>query len=153
MIVFAIRHADKKLTPPNADGLTPAGVKRAGLLARMLAESGISMAYSSTAQRARQTLAPLKAKLCAKLSVATVAIDGPGQPDKHVDQIVAAIQQLQPDAVVGVVSHSDTVPLILKALGGGTIEPIEDTAFDKLFVLLDGPAGKTLLRLRYGEAT
>jgi phosphohistidine phosphatase SixA len=153
MIVFVIRHAEKKLQPQDADGLTPAGVKRAELLARMLAESGISVACCSQAQRAQQTLVPLKTALGAKLSINTVAIGGPGQPGKHVNEIVGVVQNQQPDAIVAVVSHSDTVPLILEKLGVGTIKPIKDSEFDRLFVLIDGPTGKTLLQLRYGEAT
>ena len=55
--------------------------------------------------------------------------------------------------VAAIVSHSNTVPLIIAGLGGGDVGPIEDDEFDKLFVLFDGPAGKTVLRLRYGKAT
>jgi phosphohistidine phosphatase SixA len=154
MIVFVLRHAEKKLTPENADDLTPAGVERAELLGRMLAETGVSVAYCSKAVRAQRTLEPLKATLGAALTMNPIAIDGPGQPDKHVDTIVNAVKLLGGDPVVVVVSHSDTVRLIVKALGGGTVEKIEEWEFDKLFVLFIPPTGAPMLvRLRYGAAT
>jgi phosphohistidine phosphatase SixA len=59
MIVFVLLHANKRREPANADELVTAGRERAELLARMLAESGVTFAYHSGAIRARQTLEPL----------------------------------------------------------------------------------------------
>jgi phosphohistidine phosphatase SixA len=59
MIIFALRHADRTA----ADDLSPAGRERAELLARMLAETGVSIAYRSDAVRAARTLEPLEQKL------------------------------------------------------------------------------------------
>ena len=56
MIVFALRHADR--TP--ADDLSPAGVERSELLARMLGESGVRTAYCSDAIRTQRTVEPLQ---------------------------------------------------------------------------------------------
>jgi hypothetical protein len=50
------------------------------------------------------------------------------------------VAALAADTVVLVVSHSDTVELIIEALGGGAIETIEDQQFDKPFVLFRAPA-------------
>lgn len=59
MIVFALRHANRTA----GDDLSPAGELRAKLLARMLAESGVSVAFRSHFIRAVKTLKPLEAKL------------------------------------------------------------------------------------------
>ena len=152
MIIFVLRHADKK-TAPGADDLTSAGRARAQLLARMIGESGLSAAFCSNAKRTQLTLKPLKDLLGAGLKITEVTIDGADQPDKHVDTIVAAINGLGSDVIAAIVSHSNTVPLIIAGLGGGDVGPIEDDEFDKLFVLFDGPGGKTVLKLRYGAAT
>src|SRR5881275_2273062 len=56
MIIFALRHADRTA----ADDLSPAGRERAELLARMLAETGVSIAYRSDAVRAARTLERLE---------------------------------------------------------------------------------------------
>jgi phosphohistidine phosphatase SixA len=153
MIVFVLRHADKR-PEPNADDLTELGVKRAKLLGRMLAESGVSVAFCSTVRRAQRTLEPLKSILGDGLAITSVAIDGPNQPQKHIDTIVEGVKQLAPDKVVVVVTHSNTVSPIIQGLGGEAVGDIDERVFDQLFVLSRAPAAKPrLLRLRYGEPT
>ena len=47
-------------------------------------------------------------------------------------------------------TYSNTVGPIIEGLGGGTVAPIGDAEFDRLFVLVAPPNGdKTLLQLRY----
>ncbi len=149
MIIFVLRHADR--SPPPSDGLSPAGVARARFLARMLSESGVSMAYCSDALRTQETLVPLKEALGdAALTIEKVSAAEPGGPDAHVEAIVAALKQLPDSAIAIVVSHSNTIGSIIKGLGGSSISPIADNEFDKLFVLFGSAnAPKTLLRLRY----
>lgn len=147
MVIFVLRHADR--TPPD-EGLSPAGVRRARLLGRMLAGSGASVAYCSDASRTRQTLAPLKQKLGKALAIKEFSTEGPGGVDAHVKAVVKAIKALPVDAVAVVVSHSNTVGSIIAKLGGDAIADIGDDEFDKLFVLFrpaDGPAA--LLKLHY----
>lgn len=146
MIVFLLRHADRK----PEDDLSPAGVIRANLLARMLAESGITRAYCSDAIRTRLTLKPLEKLLGAKLTVVPVATDGAGGIGGHVQQIVEKIKALPDDAVAAVVGHTNTVGPIIEGLTGRTIRPIAEHEFDKLFVV-SRPA--TVAPMRYGEPT
>ena len=153
MIVFLLRHADKLAS---GDGLTPAGVERAKLLARMLTESGIRFAFRSDAVRAALTLAPLKERLGSQLTIREIPIKQPfGDPEvaEHVNRMVAEVEELPPHSVVAVVGHTNTVPGIIKGLERGTVVDIGDREFDKLFVLFSSPSGKTLLRLRYGAVT
>jgi phosphohistidine phosphatase SixA len=150
MIVFALRHADRTA----ADDLTTAGHERAELLARMLAESGVRIAYRSDAVRAARTLEPLKQKLGAKLTIEEVGFPGPNGIEFHIETVVQKIKSLPADAVVAVVSHSNTVGPVLERLGAGTSPSIGDTEFDKLFVLFRGTASPpTLVMLRYGAQT
>jgi phosphohistidine phosphatase SixA len=147
MIVFVLRHADKQRTPPNADELVTAGRERAEFLARMLADSRVSVAYDSGATRARQTLEPLKRERGSALTI---------RPLGTVAETVQAVKSQPADAVVAVVGHTNTVPQIIEELGGGSAEEIEieEWEFDKLFVLFRNPTGRvTLLKLRYGAAT
>jgi len=151
MIVFVLRHADRK--PDPADDLTPAGVKRAELLARMLAETGVSVAYCSEAARAHQTLEPLRERLGNNLTIKEISITELGA-DGHVQKIVQSVKSQPPSTTIVVVSHSNTVGPIVKGLGGGTIDPIGDSEFDKLFIAFIRPTGSAdLLRGRYGAAT
>jgi hypothetical protein len=49
-----------------------------------------------------------------------------------------------------VVGHSDTVPEIVKLLGGGNVPPIGDSEYDRLFIVtLTGPKQATVVTLRY----
>src|SRR5262245_66642441 len=113
MIVFALRHADRT----SADDLSAAGRERAKLLARMLAESGVSIAYRSDAVRAARTLEPLKERLGAALSIKEIGFPSSDGVAAHIASIVRNIRALPDDAVVAVVSHSNTVGPILQGLG------------------------------------
>jgi phosphohistidine phosphatase SixA len=145
MIVFVLRHADRQPNP--IDDLTPSGQERAELLARMLADSGVSIAYHSGTVRARRTLQPLERELGSALR-----IEGVGSGD--VRDTVKAVRSQPANAVVVVVGHSDTVGPIVEKLGGGPVDPIGPNEFDKLFVLFIDLAGTaTLVRLRYEAAT
>ena len=147
MVIFVLRHADRD---PEADTLSPAGVRRAKFLAHMLAGSGIGHAYCSDAQRTHETLAPLKQLLGNDLVITEFSAGAPAGPDGHVRAVVAAIAALPTTAVAIVVSHSNTVGPIIEGLCGDVIAQIDDSEFDRLFILVISPSGsKTLLPLRY----
>src|SRR3954466_15010842 len=113
VIVFVLRHAERQPAPK--DNLTPAGEKRAELLARMLAESRITTAYHSGTVRARRTLEPLKLKLGNALTVA-------GIESENEQATVDAVKSRPADEIVAVVGHSNTVGPIIKGLGSD--EPV-----------------------------
>lgn len=153
MIVFALRHADRM--PHPADDLSLAGQKRAQILARMLAETGVSLVLHSDAKRAKDTVKPLKDKLGSALTVKEVGFGDPNNPDSdlHIAKVVDFVKAQPAGAVVAVVSHSNTVGPILEGLGGRNV-PIGDNEFDKLFVLFRSPTGPaSLTMLRYGNPT
>jgi phosphohistidine phosphatase SixA len=152
MIVFALRHADRK--PDPEDDLTPAGIDRAKLLARMLAESGIQKAYCSDAVRTQLTIQPLKTLLGSNLDVVIVDTKGPGGIEGHVKHIVDEVSALPGNAVAAVVGHSNTTRSIIQVLTGQSIDPIADHEFDKLFVLsIPATGASTIALTRYGQAT
>ena len=152
MIVFALRHADRK--PEPADELSPAGLDRAKLLARMLAESGIRTAFCSDAKRTQLTVKPLQELPGVNLEIVVVPTNAAGGIDGHVQQIVDKVKALPGDAIAAVVGHSNTVGPVVKGLTGRTIDPIADHEFDKLFVLsIPATGASTVVPLRYGQAT
>jgi phosphohistidine phosphatase SixA len=153
MIVFALRHADRK--PDPEDALTAAGNDRAKLLARMLAESGIQKAYCSDAVRTQLTVRPLTNLTGANLEVVVVPTNDAGGVEGHVQHIVHEVKALPGDAAVAaIVGHSNTVGPIIKGLTGRTIDPIDDDEFDKLYVLsIPATGASTVALLRYGQAT
>jgi phosphohistidine phosphatase SixA len=147
MIVFVLRHGERD--PDPADALTSEGKKRARLLALMLAENGVGVAFRSELKRNRQMLAPLETKLGTALAVHEVKLNGPGGEPAHIAGIVAGVKAQAAGAVVAVVTHSQTVGPIVAGLGGGPVT-VGGNEFDKLFVFVIDAVGTTLLKLRYG---
>lgn len=149
MIVILLRHADRTV----ADELSPAGEQRAKLLARMLADAGVSVAFRSQFNRAAKTLAPLQKQL-SKLQVREIEYKDPNDPDGYAEKIATAIRALPADPVVAVVGHNNSIGPTISKLGGPMIDAITEKQFDKLFVLCVEPGGRaSLLKLRYGEPT
>jgi len=149
MIVILLRHADK-IAP---DGLSPAGKERAKLLARMLGDAGVSVAFRTQFQRAKETLLPLKEKVPG-VRIEEITTPAAESGEHYAQRVAAAVLALPADAVVAVIGHSDTVGPTIAHLGGGPIGPIAETEFDKMFVLfVEADQPTSLLKLRYGAAT
>jgi len=102
---YVMRHLQKAAgTDP---GLTDEGQRCAARLAEEMAGSGVSAVYASTTRRARETAAPL----AARLGLTPVEYDPRDTP------ALAARVRSEPGSVL-VVGHSNTVPEIVERLGG-----------------------------------
>src|SRR6478736_1108767 len=131
-MVILTRHAERAdgvATMTTASGapadpmLSEAGTARAQKLAAMLADANITAMFTTEFRRTKDTAAPLAAKL--KLTPEVVA----GA------QTAAMIEKIRTHAeeTVFVVGHSNTVPAIIKALGGPDVT-IADSEYDNLFI-------------------
>jgi broad specificity phosphatase PhoE len=139
--VILVRHAERAGGMSADVGISEAGRCRAEALARMLADANIKRIYVSEVARTGQTAEPLASKLHIRPEVV---------PAKDIEGLVAKLRAGAPDDVVLVVGHSDTVPEIIKLLGGGSVPPIGDSEYDRLFVLtLTPPNRATVVTLRY----
>ena len=133
--ILLVRHAEKVSNAPDA-GLSDLGKERAERLARVLADAGISAIYTSEVQRTQQTVAPLAKRL--KIEPTVIAA-------KDMDGLVKRLQAVPDGAVVLVVGHSNTLPIIIeKFLGkqqagfhGGTMREMTmgDADYDRLFII------------------
>jgi len=150
MMIFALRHADR--VSESIDALSDIGKVRADLLARVLAQSGITNAYCSDAKRTRDTIAPLEALLGAQMKVHEVPL-GSSSTNGHVQAIVTALNASPAGSTAAVIGHSDTIGLIIKALTNKAIAPIGPKEFDKLFVLSIPAGSPSLTLLKYGAPT
>lgn len=139
-VVILTRHAERadgQATMGAADPLlSEAGQARAQKLAAMLADANVSAIFTTEFHRTKDTAAPLAAKLKVTSEVVAAA-----QATALLDKIKAST-----DKTVLVVGHSNTVPAIIKALGGPDVT-IGDNEYDNLFFYV--PATKTLTRVRY----
>lgn len=175
--IFLVRHAEKTDGTENPN-LSPEGLARAEQLGEMLRSAGISAVFSTDLCRTAQTADPLARALGLPLSVGTLDKDAtsldPCDPaltapvaafdtsEDHADRVAARIRMLHKGQRVLVVGHSNTVPALLRALGGPSLCPdpfraasdgsclIPDDEYDDLFVLTVPAKGDPqLLRLRY----
>lgn len=144
--VFVVRHAEK--ISEDDERLTDAGRARAGRLAGMLKNAGVSAIYSTQTERTIGTAQPLANALGLKIGIYD-ARTVEGRPDFK--EFVERVHREVPDGIALVVGHSNTVPLLLEAFGCGEEITIASDEYDNLFVVVpDTMKPKaTLLRLRY----
>ncbi|WP_411286486.1 SixA phosphatase family protein [Phenylobacterium sp.] len=146
--VVLVRHAEK--VDASADPvLSEAGQARAEALSQALVDFHPDHVFTSPLQRTRLTAAPT----AAHHSVTPEAFAFEGGTAGHVAAIAARIQSYPDDTVVLVVGHSNTIPLIARALGYAEAADMADCEYDRLTVLdLDG-AQATGVVTRYGAPT
>ncbi len=139
-IVILVRHAERPGNMNSDAGISKVGRCRAEVLAKMLADTGIKRIYVSEVARTQQTAEPLAKRLGLNPEVV---------PANDVDALVSKLRAASPPGVALVVGHSNTVPEIIRRLGGGTV-PMKDNEFDRMFVaILTGPAQASVLAMRY----
>jgi broad specificity phosphatase PhoE len=143
-LVILTRHAERAdggpMSPKAQDDppLSAAGEARATKLATMLRDSGIKAIFATEYRRTQDTAKPLASKL--KLTVQNI-------PGDNTSELVARLKKEHAGDVVFVVGHSNTLPAIIKALGGPAVT-IPDTEYDNLFVLVPGTGALTRLRFQ-----
>jgi broad specificity phosphatase PhoE len=139
--VLLVRHAEKMSEPADDPPLSPVGEDRAVALAGWLSDSDVRAIYVSDKLRTRQTARPVAEQ---------AGIDVVELPADDVEGLVATLRAKHRGETVLVVGHSNTLPAIIRRLGGeaGAIDPAD---FSRLFVVTDSPLTRTtVLTLRYG---
>jgi broad specificity phosphatase PhoE len=144
-IIIVVRHAEKALDDGADPPLTPAGVARAELLARMFGEGAaghIDAIYVSPTLRNRMTAAPL----AARLGIAPVVA-----PAHDVRQLARRVLREHAGGRVLVVGHGDTVPDLVESLTGTKrLPPIADTDYGTMYIVSVPRIGRAdFLRLTY----
>jgi 2,3-bisphosphoglycerate-dependent phosphoglycerate mutase len=141
--IILVRHAEKADAPANDPVLSEAGQARAKALEATLADAGIRAIYTSEAVRTQLTVKPLADRLRLQVNRSFKAA--------QTAELAKAIAN-GPDRVVLVAGHSNTVPGIIAALGGGTVPEIQEPwEYDNLYVVtLYAPGKASTVRLHYG---
>jgi broad specificity phosphatase PhoE len=136
--VFIVRHAEKAEGNGNDPDLSQAGKTRAESLANILKEVGVTAIYATEFKRTQETAAPL---------AKAIGLEVVKLPGKSTAELVTKLQDLKGENAL-VVGHSNTIPLLIKALGVDAPIVINDNDYDNLFVVsLDKKP--RLLRLRF----
>lgn len=149
--VILLRHAERASTPANDPPLTPAGETRARDLVGAVSTARVNVIFTTQFRRAVQTAQPLADHL--GITPVVLAVD-PADVETYVETLVTRIRSLATQSTVLVVSHTNTIPLIVTALGGPEIPVVGEDEFDKLFVI-EAPkrSGKArVVQARYGPA-
>ena len=120
--IFLVRHAE---TSPGADELSAAGEKRAECLAKMFKDAKIKQIYVTDAKRTQQTAAPLAKELKVTPTIL---------PAKDPNSLIRDLFYAGGGDIL-VVGHIDTLPFVLARLKAGTISPIGENEYDRMFVV------------------
>lgn len=137
--IFIARHAERTGEPDPP--LNAEGQHRADALARLLADAGVYYFYASDTVRARQTAEPL-----ARRASRPVELVAQAEFDELIARIRKTARRDRPTLVIG---HRESVPRIVKALGG-EIPALRSDEHDRLIVLTLLPAGgASTVTLRY----
>lgn len=142
--VIVVRHAEK--ADSSADtALSATGIARAKALAALLRQAGVTHIITSEFQRTRQTAAPLASAL---------GLTPEQVPARDLPALVARLEALEPDAIVLVVGHSNTIPPMLTVLGWPNTLDLHEGDYDDVFVLSPHPGQRAaMVRLKYGQRT
>ncbi|SIQ80900.1 Histidine phosphatase superfamily (branch 1) [Shewanella morhuae] len=144
-LIIIVRHAEKADTPVKDPQLSPKGDIRATLLINVLHRTPLSQLIATQYQRTQQTLEPI-----AEVRHLPVTIVEANAIEQHIQHIVEQVYAVQGNTLIA--GHSDTVPLIIKALGGPEIQAINEDDYSQLFLLsLNDGQPASLIATRYGQ--
>jgi broad specificity phosphatase PhoE len=139
--IFLIRHAEQMLDvedPP----LTEAGFERAKTWATVFRDAGIKMIYTSKKMRTKQTGEIIAQELNIPLRQVS---------RRDIDGLVNQVRKEHADDLVLIVTHSKTLPKLLKSFAPfGEYPTIKPDDYGNLFIIVPkGKAEPTVMRLRY----
>jgi broad specificity phosphatase PhoE len=117
-------------------------------LAVALSGSDLTHVFVSPLQRTRMTADPT----AQAHAITPEAISPEGGTEAHIRRVAERIRALPADAVVLVVGHSNTVPLIAGALGEAGPSEMADCEYDRLTVIsVEDDGDSPAVISRYGE--
>lgn len=145
--VIIVRHAEKATTPGADPSLSEEGKQRALALAASIADAQIGAVITTQFKRTVETAAPS----AAGRGLASATVPATRNMPAHIQAIVDAVRARPAGETVLVVGHSNTVPAIIRALGGPAMADLCEHDYDNLFILqLGAGAEPRLIRARYG---
>ncbi|HEX9982418.1 MAG TPA: phosphoglycerate mutase family protein [Thermoanaerobaculia bacterium] len=135
--VIVVRHAEADASDPKErnPALSEAGIARAKALLSVAEKAGVKAVYVTQFRRTRETAEPLA--LALKVPVVTIEVD-PQNVAAYAPALAKRIAAEHPNETVLVVGHSNTVPLIVKELGGSEVPAIEHSQYGKVYVVTNG---------------
>ncbi|MGI2853897.1 histidine phosphatase family protein [Shewanella algae] len=141
--IFLVRHAEK--AQGSDPGLTAADKTRAEALAAALRDTQLQRLMSSEFRRTQETLAPIATAKQLRIEV----FPAKGGLEAHINAIADAVKASQGNVLLA--GHSNTVPALIKALGGPLVS-LNEQQYDQLFIFTLGEQGPTgLVTTHFGN--
>ena len=152
--VFLVRHAEKGDAPAQDPPLSEAGKQRAEALARLLQTAGVRGIYTSQFLRTQQTAEPLAKRLGVTASPVALGVK-PSNPrevtEESIRELTKKVEAHAGEAVL-IVGHSNSIPEVIRTLGGDAVPKIDESRFDDLFVVTVYAGGRAkVVQLKYGS--
>ena len=143
--VIVVRHAERSAEPRTDPAITPDGVRRAELLARMLGAANVQMIVTTNFRRTQETAAPL----ARKLGLTPVVIEmRRGEVQAHMAEVIDKVEAGK--GVVLVVGHTNTVSSIVEAFSETRPTPLCETSFSNMFIATPEAPLLPAVQLKYG---
>jgi phosphohistidine phosphatase SixA len=151
--VFLIRHAEREQEPRQDPPLSKDGIARSQALARLLGGAGIKAIFTSQYTRTKQTAEPLATKLGLTVTPFTLKINPSNTRQVAAEstaEVTNKILERSGESVL-VIGHSNSIPDLIKMLGGDVVPTIDESKFDDLFIVTVYAKGKAkVVQLKYG---
>ncbi len=148
-VVMVFRHAEKAADQGRDPSLTEAGQQRAETLLDVAGDAGVTAIFSSQFKRTQETVAPLAEHL--GITVTTLEISGANMATYPATLAKTILTQHRGETVA-VVNHSNTVPLIVEALGGVPMDEITEEEYDDYVIVIIPASGPVrTIRAAYGQ--
>ncbi len=142
--IFLVRHAEAG--EGDNPSLTEMGRARAAELVHVLDGVGLHAIHSTPLNRTLETAGPTAARYGFDIITTT--------PTRtFAEDMAHKLRTEHVGETVLVVSHSNTVPAIVNALGGGPFEQLPHTEYDALFVVNIRGDETRVFRMQYGKKT
>ena len=147
-LLILVRHAEKTAGGPDPS-LSRAGQDRAASLAHILADVEIDALYASQFQRTQLTLQPLSDRI--EVAVVTDRISG-GIESWAVAFAKRLLEEHRGRTVV-VAGHSNTVPVLARALGAADVPDLDESDYDDLFWIIRSGDHVEFVHQHYGAVS
>ncbi len=151
--VFLVRHAEREDEPRQDPPLKKEGVARSQELARLLGSAGVKAIFTSQFARTKQTAESLATKL-GLTPVSFTLKSNPANPRQIAAESTAEVTNKileRAGQSVLVIGHSNSIPDVIKMLGGDMVPTIDERKFDDLFIVTVYAKGKAkVVQLKYG---
>jgi len=152
--VFVVRHAEKASRPSEDPVLNEEGKVRAERLSEVLQSAGIKEIYTSQFQRTKLTAEPLARRLGISVGEVPLKMDQDNPRMVSQDSIKAIVDKIYEHAgsAILVVGHSNTIPELIRMLGGDLVPTLGEKEYDDIFMATIYQRGKSkVIRLKYGQ--